>query len=59
MPGGVGVPGVEEGVGVHLSLGVDEDVVGAGDGQGHAQWVRLGQIIQQLGQTLESLTICC
>ena len=39
---------MEEGVGVDLPLGVDEDVVGAGDGQGHAQWVRSGQVVQQL-----------
>ena len=50
---------MEVGVAVDLPLGVDEDVVGAGHGEGHAEWVGLGQIIQQLGQTLESLTICC
>ena len=40
---------MEVGVAVDLPLGVDEDVVGAGDGQGHAEWVRPGQIIQELG----------
>ena len=48
LPGGGAGGGLEEGVGVDPPLGVDEDVVGAGDGQGHAEWVRSGQVIQQL-----------
>ena len=54
---GVVVPLLEEGVPVDPPLRVDQDVLGAGHGESHAERIGPGEILQQLRHALEGLEI--
>ena len=51
------VPLLEERVPVDPPLRVDQDMLGAGHGEGHTERVGLGEILQKLRHALEGLEI--